>query len=122
MNDIVEDFCSFDISRLLREKGFDITCRSAYKCNGELYEDWYRNDCSSEIGYYARPTYQTAMAWLRQEKGIDCVIEVSDITARPRKYYAIIYDIDDKSYIIDLFDSYEEAVEASIKYCLTKIL
>jgi hypothetical protein len=32
-NDIAEDYCSFEVSRLLREKGFDAPCRGKIHCS-----------------------------------------------------------------------------------------
>lgn len=64
----------------------------------------------------------TAMKWLREIYGIDIVIEISDPSVNDRKYYCIIWDKNNDSYILDLFDSYEDAVEEAIKYCLENLI
>ena len=64
----------------------------------------------------------TAMKCLREIYGIDIVIEISDPSVNDRKYYCIIWDKNNDSYILDLFDSYEDAVEEAIKYCLENLI
>ena len=64
----------------------------------------------------------TAMKRLREIYGIDIVIEISDPSVNDRKYYCIIWDKNNDSYILDLFDSYEDAVEEAIKYCLENLI
>ena len=124
---IKEAFVSFEVARLLKEKGFCEKTIPFYEGNGKFCSrignvcqphDW-NND---RFVFFSAPTHQMAMGWLREEKGVDCFIEVSDITARPRKYYTIIWDIDNKSYIIDLFETFEEAVEAALKYSLENLI
>lgn len=62
------------------------------------------------------------MKWLRELYRIDIVIEISDPSVNDRKYYCIIWDKNNDSYILDLFDSYEDAVEEAIKYCLENLI
>lgn len=62
------------------------------------------------------------MKRLREIYRIDIVIEISDPSANDRKYYCVIYDKNNDSYILDLFDSYEDAVEEAIKYCLKNLI
>lgn len=64
----------------------------------------------------------TAMKLLREIYRIDIVIEISDPSANDRKYYCVIYDKNNDSYILDLFDSYEDAAEEAIKYCLENLI
>ena len=70
---ITEDYVSFEIAKLLKEKGFDVECDYLYidgkvvraqggACNwnkGETLFADYKNECSA-------PTIQTAMKWLRE--------------------------------------------------------
>lgn len=64
----------------------------------------------------------TAMKLLREIYGIDIVIEISDPSVNDRKYYCIIWNKNNDSYILDLFNSYEDAVEEAIKYCLENLI
>ena len=62
------------------------------------------------------------MKWLREIYGIDIVIEISDPSSNDRKYYCVIWDKNNNSYIIDLFNSYEDAVEEAINYCFENLI
>lgn len=106
MATITEDYCSKEIYKLLIQKGFD----------GEIHTTF------DEEGY-TQPsiTPQTAMKWLR-EKDIHILFEITEIQKNP-KYYCVIWNTSTvESYIIDLFDSYEEAVEAALKYSLENLI
>ena len=52
---ITEDYCSFEVAKLLKEKGFD-------------YKGFDYIDFEGEVIRQDRPTHQMAMKWLR-EKG-----------------------------------------------------
>ena len=104
---IKEDYCSFEVYKLLKEKGFD----------GEIHTTFDKE------GYTQLSiTLQMAMKWLRETYGIDIVIEISDPSVKDRKYYCVIWNKNNDSYILDLFDSYEEALEAALKYCLENLI
>lgn len=68
---ITEDYVSFEIAKLLKEKGFDEPTLwfyfgdgTRYKAHKTLNEDWYR-----------RPTLQMAIKWLRNIHNILLVID-----------------------------------------------
>jgi hypothetical protein len=151
---IKEAYCSFEVAKLLKEKGFpqkyDIYHSMVY--NEEDYED----ECevqrmvvrtklvkagtlsSYPVGVpepkcYC-PTHQMAMAWLREKHNlyIGINIEVGDIQMLPSYdfeetvlgYTFVIYD---KETLIWVFKdktpkSYEDAVEAALKYCLENLI
>jgi hypothetical protein len=122
---IKEDYVSFEITKLLKEKGFDEPCYMAYVPTNRKH--MMRNDAGHSNSmhpddYYAVPTLQMAMKWLRKIYGIDIVIEISDPSVKDRKYYCVIWDGNNNSHILDLFNSNEEACEAAIKYCLKKLI
>ena len=126
---IKEDYVSFEVAKLLKEKGFDVPVnyeyhykitipqfhRKKHNFNGIEY-----SNCSSE--WYSAPTHQMAMKWLRKIYGIDIVIEISNPSVKDRKYYCVIWNKNNDSYILDLFSSYEECVEATLKYCLENLI
>ena len=74
-----------------------------------------------KVGGCIAPTQQMIMKWLREIYGIYIVIEISDPSVNDRKYYSVILDKNNDSHILELFDSYEEAVEAALKYCFENI-
>lgn len=124
---IEEDYVSFETAKLLKEKGFDYICDKIYRMNGYLCPFEYSMNIKEE-GYYLAPTLQMAMKWLREVHNI-CITIYPD---KEKGYEAVLYDIKDNVeivlqsfgvYGIHIFgDSYEEAVEAAIKYCLENLI
>ena len=65
---IKEDHVSFEIAKLLKERGFDEICRAAYTNDGKFithhnYYSQYKDGCIA-------PTLQMTMKWLRKEYNI----------------------------------------------------
>ena len=140
---IREDYCSYEVAKLLKEKGFpqeyDIYHSMVY--NEEDYEDEYEVQrmvlqtqlvkagtlSSYPVGVpepkcYC-PTHQMAMKWLREVHHIH--IGINPISGKG--YNATIYDVadfDDYGIIFDTesFFHVEEACEAAIKYCLKNLI
>lgn len=110
-----EDYCSFEVAKLLKEKGF--------KC-GATYSKGFVKDGDGFVGGLIRHedkiTHQMAMKWLR-EKGYHIVI-MKDVP----KYQVYIQDLNDGGFnvsgITRTFNTYEEAVEAAIKYSLENLI
>ena len=130
---IKEDYVSFEVAKLLKEKGFDGDCGDC-ECHMFYHEMTDRIMPIMEIGMipdydtvYFAPTHQMAMAWLRKIHNIFIVIE-------PYTYNYVDEKI--SSYVISLwqednccenitsknYPTYEETVEAAIKYCLENLL
>lgn len=70
-NNITEDYCSFEVSKLLKEKGFAVYCTSLYT------EDGKQNDVGNYNGVdddnyisFSRPTHALAIKWIRENFGI----------------------------------------------------
>ena len=123
---ITEDYVSYEIAKLLNEKGFDEPCKSVYVDCGDYIDFYYSKEEQTDlqIGVWEvlRPTHQMAMKWLREKGvyiGIDTVISSSG---------NIYFNIDTYSkesgwnHPVDFYDSYEEAVEAALKYSLKKLI
>jgi hypothetical protein len=114
---ITEDYVSFEVSKLLKEKGFgEPDIRYGYNKDGywEIIEP-----------FYPRVTHQMAMKWLREIHKINIDIK-SRWKLNPYKldyYYFVLHykNVPSDSFIIK-FDSYEEAVEAALKYCLENLV
>jgi len=80
------------------------------------------------MGQISAPTLQMAMKWLREVHNI-CITIYPD---KENGYEAVLYNIkDDVEIILQSFgiygshifeDSYEEAVEAALKYCLDNLV
>ena len=120
---IKEAYCSFEVSKLLKEKGFNERSSASYDSKGQLQEGYgYWNKTPI---WYAAPTHQFAMSWLREQHKIFIEIGVSiDLNGN----YHFSYRILDKEckYVIKVctdFDwTYEDAVEAAIKYSLENLI
>lgn len=132
---IQEAYVSFETAKLLKEKGFDENTLMVYMSYGDLCKcnryDSIRNSNYNDItkNYFecTAPTHQMAMKWLREEKNIFIVIEPHDYDYinEKNKSYACSLWVGDKYYeYIESKDypSYEEAVEAALKYCLENLI
>lgn len=122
---ITETYVSFEVAKLLKEKGFDEECYTFYEYDsGDFYREERFPCCNSHSDDYAAPTQQRAMKWLREKYNI-CITIYPD---KEKGYEAVLYHIKNNVEIIlqsfgfygfHIFgDSYEEACETAIKYCL----
>lgn len=147
---ITEDYCSFELSRLLKEKGLDTEFVFFYRTDEEGKYIHHANTLQP-ISYkiaddevVAAITHQLAMKWLRMKHNIDIEIDadvgmlgvkvytpfistyksVTDNTNKLRQYKRGLHYKDDKGVVPALqhFSTHEEAVEAALKYCLTKVI
>ena len=130
---ITEDYCSFEVAKLLKEKGFDEPCECAYSSGGQYLLSCYKgiadrrikNDEASDFSYSSTaPTHQMAMKWLRDEKRISIIIEF-DLTKRGYcpYVYQLDYDMDwTVKWRVNTPMKYEEAVEAALKYTLENLI
>lgn len=114
MATITEDYCSQEVYRLLREKGFDGEIHTTFD------EEGYTQPCI---------THQTACKWLRIEYGIH--IEPHLVRTK-HKYGYLPYCIDlntlSPRFPFDGFDfsdpdehvciTYDKACDVCIRYCL----
>ena len=119
---IKETYCSYEVAKILKEKAFNESCYTCYVEKEISHYDYSSTNYELIDGVISCPTIQMAMKWLREIYGIDIVIEISDPSVNDRKYYCVIWDKNNDSYILDLFDSYEDAVEAALKYCLKNLI
>ena len=130
---IKETYCSFEVSKLLKEKGFDAQCRAAYTDYGQLFttqiQQYITNIICSKGNLWKciAPTHQMAMKWLIEEKNIFIVIEphAYDYINEKNKSYDCSVWVGDRYYeYIESKDypSYEDAVEAALKYCLENLI
>ena len=118
---IKEAYVSFETAKLLKEKGFDEPCMFYYtekKTTGYRVpsENWNIGTCIS------RPTHQMACAWLR-EKGVYMSIDTV-ISSSGNIYFNIDTYSEDSgwNHPVDFYNSYEDAVEATIKYTLENLI
>lgn len=114
-----EDYCSYEVSKLLNEKGFNGMCDTVIGRDGTKYDiklyDYVEEETTS------CPTHQMAMKWLREEYNIDLLIGKS---ASGDKYIPTIHK--DGWYMgrpnNAMADTYEAAVEYGLKYILENLI
>ena len=124
---IKEAYCSYEVAKLLKEKGFDEGCSFVVNTmsKGVMPVSWptTNSDIENEkASLIALPTHQMAMAWLR-EKHIVIVIQPEYFNADSIvSYWGCDIWIDDNyERLQGDFTSYEEAIEAALKYCLKNL-
>lgn len=127
---ITEDYISFETAKLLKEKGFDEPVERFFNadglpCRGESAYNW--NDCADvgeEAKDYSRPSLQMAMKWLREEKHIPIEIlwhydSNSDVEEWCFVHHAELRILPND---IEYYETYEQACEQAIKYCLENLI
>ena len=117
---ITEDYCSYEVAKLLKEKGFDEPCRAIYE-EKVLRINTLCDYCNSELSsYVCATTHQMAMKWLREEKNI-----IVNVWYNGADWNAEYYNDEvDNFYLITdcLCNSYEECVESALKYVLENLI
>lgn len=135
---IKEAYCSFEVAKLLKDKGFDEKCVAYYpqhitpiKLTFGGRVNYNAPNKFKMLPPISAPTHQMAMAWLREKHHIhiDVIIQGNGSCIE------YVYAIRDFSIIfptrnydsIDIkfkgrTDTYEEAVEASLKYSLENLI
>ena len=124
---IKEAYCSFEVAKLMKEKGFNEPCFYYYKDEVLIFSPFLKGRNSYQTDTYSAPTHQMAMAWLREEKNIFIVIEphAYDYVNEKNESYVCSLWVGDNYYeYIESRDypSYEEAVEAALKYVLKNLI
>ena len=119
---INEDYCSFQLSKLLKNKGFKEECITYYDNDGFVWRTEYC-DYSDRLIY--RPSLALAMKWLREKHKIIVVIEPASYDAvkeKISKYKFSIWQNDNCDECTRKYDTYEETAAAGINYSLENLL
>lgn len=133
MTTITEDYVSFEVAKLLKEKGFNWQCFAYYS---EYIDKWktlklwkkYAKtyDTVRNNGYVLVPTLQMACKWLRKVHGLSVetfsIKGTSNVCPVFWKGNVVKLLTQDRAFSSELVDSYEEAVEAALKYCLENLI
>lgn len=145
MAQITEDYVSFETAKLLKEKGFNETCRAFWKdWNGELHLcsccsnhvfEWCHNSMlenynDNEETNIAAPTLQMAMKWLREKHNLIISVKFTihgwlcDITKIFRDSNGFIVNINHgvNDDVLPYCDEYEKSCDMAIKYCLENLI
>jgi hypothetical protein len=133
---ITEDYISFETAKLLKEKGFDVPTKYFFNtnglcCQGENSYNWNDDkDVDDVCEDYSRPSIYVAMKWLREVHNLHISIEMGfDVDNRQYFFFApSICKFSNKTGEYQTpfgekeFDTYEQATEAAIKYCLENLI
>lgn len=135
-----EDYCSYKIAKLLKEKGFDEKVSTHYLVHPSGFSEFFNKKDEfpePEDVWLKCPTFQMAMKWLREVYHIEIYITFGfpfiDGKQQYKYFWSIVrvcdshleYPMDDPgsaSYNEEMADSYEEAVEAALKYSLENLI
>lgn len=126
MNDMKEQFVTYEIALALKELVFDEPCLATYSYNTQLYDKGkFRIEITPQPFYYPdvnplprfilAPLWQQAFRWFRDKHNLDSWIYCPN---ESKGYFAII--LKDKRFVSynEQFDTYEEAELA----CLNKLI
>ena len=133
-----EDYVSFEIAKLLKEKGFDEPCdmyiNEIFPTVITKYSDYgfkYKNSDkeNSVVKIYSAPTIQMAMKWLREVYNLFIQITIIPYTTVTMEQKYNLFSIHKDRRMLCRSDIptihyaiYEEACEAAIKYCLENLI
>ena len=140
-----DEIVSFETAILLKEKGFNEPCSYYYE-DDELYKLCYyqgngtgfvRNSSpindrlSCEEMQCTAPTQSLAQKWLRETRNITFnanphsndgkiiyVVTIKVISSNKYIDFNVMMDTSNKA---TMFDTYEDAIESGLKYCLKSI-
>lgn len=118
---ITEDYVSFEIAKLLKEKGFDGIATNSY----DNYTREFLPHCAKHSGQTNAPTFQMAMKWLRKVHRLE-IYPFHDMLQGSAWWYRIERNTG-LSLIVEkeedvIYGTYEQACEAAIKYCLENLI
>ena len=130
---ITEDFCSYEVAKLLKEKVFDELCIFKYNYEGirmkagVAIDEWQNSELDDNE--YSCPTHQMAMKWLREVHNIHIQIMLDGWALGSHSgFYILLMRMDNDFELLNplddevFFETYEEAVEAALKYVLENLI
>ena len=130
---IAEDYVSFETVKLLKEKGFDVPCKNYYS----IYTEDVKHNLQKKYGAkknwnsfalaISRPSQSLAMKWLREvHHCVICIIPLTFYGGEIGSSWGYCIWADDNVEVDKVssprLESYEEAAESAIKYCLEKLI
>lgn len=125
MTTITEDHVSFEIAKLLKEKGFDEPTTGTYYKDG-AFEYLSLNRWNSKfVTPISAPTLQMACRWLTAAHNLFITFELDFSDGAYPMFDAVVYNLATcEKYPIINYDrySYIKGTEAAIKYCLVHLI
>lgn len=136
---IQESYVSFEVARLLKEKGFNELCFRLIREDGDIVEApsqaWNGMTKKQKAEFCLCPTHQMAMAYLREVHNLYiCPKYCCFCGSKPKdkpyfKWEARILKLPSSNIIypqpLDMcehYETYKEAVEAALNFCLKNLI
>ena len=125
---ITEDYCSFEVAKLLNEKGFDQNC-ATYYLDGQVWRHYHGEVIPKGKQIYAAPTQAMSMKWLREVYGLHISLEPCyDYDSMHVVFLAFVQNVADVHEFMDgrknvaSHPNAEKSYELAIKYCLENLI
>lgn len=137
---ILEDYCSYEVAKLLKEKGFDEEVLAVYIYDKLFVKGENEIVNAANVSIIPAPTHQMAMKWLREAHQLHISVDINPIYGKTkdekgRNTCGLLYwhymasgewlnekrDPFKKAFVVST-KSYEEAIEAALKYCLENLI
>ena len=128
-----EDYVSYEVAKLLKEKGFDWECLAYWFIGtdrnfsiSKTPQNW--NEVKTDLDWLSCPTHQMACKWLREKHVVIVVIPKSFYADGSCGSWAYSIWADDNSEVDgeeewkELYESYEQAIEKALKYSLKNLI
>ena len=112
---LTEQYCSYEVSKLLKENGMDKEYFTHYI---------QKNNTDGTSEAVTTCTHQMAMRWLREVHHIETCVEYS-IPDDAYNYTIIVKDVTNGFTIIHsegTYEVYEKATDELLKYCLKNLI
>ncbi len=127
---IIEDYVSFETAKLLKEKGFNWNTDKQYNLDKIVSEYNITDRSRYPERYLDAPTIQMVMKWLREVHHYYIQVMLDSWACGGHTGYYVVLQRTDNDFEMMLQDAvdevfyqtYEEACEAAIKYCLENLI
>ena len=124
---IEEEYISFEVAKLLKDKGFNEKCNYYFISNNEIALTFNKRDFNHGI-YLSAPTQYIVMRWLREVHNLSVEVYrtacgyIGCITAIPSGTDIKFLETDGDDLASGAYTKWEYACEAAIKYCLEHLI
>lgn len=131
MKQITEEYCSFEVAKLLKEKGFNENCHALYDVNTKQIDiknvgDVFNN--KQWENYISAPSQSLALKWLSEVHDLHIIVYPwqADNEEKAIHWCCTVYKsfahLGNDVYTNETPKSYEEAVEAALLYVLKNLI
>ena len=127
---INEDYCSYEVAKLLKEKGFDVPCLAHWFIGTDRNfsisntpQNW--NEIKTDLNWLSCPTHQMAITWLSEVYGLYIWVDYSRLDCNDKQPYLwnIVETKIDGDYWGGTYNkSPQNAIESALNYTLKNLL